>query len=94
MVVTVAAHEVDAGRTGRDAVDHQLDMRLFDMVAAFRKAVAGQRVGTGRLTFLAFLQAFLHDCGCGTHSFLLWKWLVRPRCRRLFGMQLAYHNGV
>ena len=35
VVITVAAHEVDAGRTSADAVEHQLDVILADVVAAF-----------------------------------------------------------
>ncbi|WP_207310420.1 hypothetical protein [Rubripirellula amarantea] len=35
VVIAVAAHEVDAGCTGGDAVEHQLDVILADVVAAF-----------------------------------------------------------
>jgi hypothetical protein len=35
VVIAVATHEVDAGRTSGDAVEHQLDVILADVVAAF-----------------------------------------------------------
>lgn len=34
MEVAVAAHEIDAGCTGGNAVEHQLHMALFNVVAA------------------------------------------------------------
>jgi hypothetical protein len=73
MVIAIAAHEVDAGSTGRDAVEHQLDVRLLDVVATFGQAMTGQHVSTGRLALLAVFDALFHGCGCGTHSFLLWN---------------------
>lgn len=94
VVIAVAAHEVDAGCAGRDTVEHLFDVRLLDVVATFGEAVAGQYASTGRLAFLAVFDAFFHGCGCGIHSFLLVKWLLRPRCRCLSGMQLAYRYGV
>tara|TARA_R110002049_G_scaffold288534_1_gene471091 strand:+ start:1606 stop:1818 length:213 start_codon:yes stop_codon:yes gene_type:complete len=35
VVVAVAAHEVDAGGTGRNLVEHLLDLRLLDVTAPF-----------------------------------------------------------
>ncbi len=35
VVIAVAAHEVDAGSTSGDAVEHQLDVGLLSVVAAF-----------------------------------------------------------
>lgn len=35
MMIAVATHEVDAGGTSGDAVEHQLDVILADVVAAF-----------------------------------------------------------
>lgn len=70
MVIAVATHEVDAGSTGRDAIEHQLDVRLLDVVAAFGQAMTGQHVSTGRLALLAVFDALFHGGGCGTHSFL------------------------
>ena len=35
MVIAVAAHEVHAGGTSGDAVEHQLDVGLLNMIAAF-----------------------------------------------------------
>ena len=60
MVVAVAAHEVDARRTGGDAVEHQLDVGLLDVIATGAEAVAGQHVGTGGLAFLTIFEAILH----------------------------------
>ena len=71
MVIAVATHEVDAGCTSSDAIEHQLDVRLLDVVAAFGQAMTGQHVSTGRLALLAVFDALFHGCGCGTHSFLL-----------------------
>ena len=71
VVIAVATHEVDAGSTGRDAIEHQLDVCLLDVVAAFGQAMTGQHVSTGLLAFLAVFDALFHGCGCGTHSFLL-----------------------
>ena len=71
MVIAVAAHEVDAGCASSDAIEHQFDVRLLDMVAAFGQAMTGQHVRTGCLAFLAVFDALFHGCGCGTHSFLL-----------------------
>lgn len=73
VVFAVATHEVDAGSASRDTVEHQFDVRLLDVVTSFGKAMTGQHVGTGGLTFLAILKAFFHGCGCGTHWFLLLK---------------------
>lgn len=36
VVIAVAGHEVDTGVARGDAVEHQLDVSLFDMVATFR----------------------------------------------------------
>lgn len=94
MVIAVATHEVDAGCTSSDAIEHQLDVRLLDVVAAFGQAMTGQHVSTGRLAFSAVFDALFHGCGCGSHSFLLVKSLLRPRCRCINGMQLAYRYGV
>ena len=94
VVIAVATHEVDAGCAGRNAVEHLFDVRLLDVVAAFGEAVARQHASTGRLAFLAVFDAFFHGCGCSTHSYLLVKRLLRPSCRCLIGMQLAYRYGV
>ncbi|WP_231617603.1 hypothetical protein [Novipirellula aureliae] len=73
MVVAVATHEVDAGRTGGGAIEHQFDVRLLDVIGAFGQTVPGQHVSTGRLALMAVFDALFHGCGCSTHSFLLWN---------------------
>ena len=35
MVITISAHEIDARRAGSNAVEHQLDMLLVNVVATF-----------------------------------------------------------
>lgn len=35
VVIAVAAHEVDACCAGRDAVEHQFDVDLLDVITAF-----------------------------------------------------------
>ena len=69
MVVAVAAHEVDAGSTCRDAVELQFDVRLLNVIAALGQTMVGQYVGTGHLAFFEVLKAFFHGCVCGSHSF-------------------------
>ncbi len=71
VVVAVAAHEADAGIARGDAVEHQFDVRLFDVVTAFGQACGRQHVAEHRLTFLAVLDAVLFGCGGGCHSLIL-----------------------
>ena len=60
MVVAVATHEVDTGRAGSDAIEHELDVSLLDVIATGVEAVAGQHVGTSGLAFLTIFEAILH----------------------------------
>tara|TARA_R110002072_G_scaffold17279_4_gene65931 strand:- start:25917 stop:26162 length:246 start_codon:yes stop_codon:yes gene_type:complete len=68
MVVAVAAHEIYASTACGDAIKHQFDVCLLDMIATFDQAMAGQSICANGLAFLTVLDAFLHRCGCGTHS--------------------------
>ncbi|MCR9209340.1 MAG: hypothetical protein NXI28_14000 [bacterium] len=68
MVVAVAAHEINASTACGDAIKHQFDVCLLDMIATFDQAMAGQSICANGLAFLTVLDAFLHRCGCGTHS--------------------------
>ena len=94
MVIAMAAHEVDAGDTGRDAVEHQLDVRLLDVVATFGQAMTGQHVSTGRLALLAVSMHSFMDAVAVLIRFSFGISLMRPLCRCISGMQLAYHYGV
>ena len=53
VVVAVAAHETDAGVAGCDAVEHQFDVRLSDVIAAFGQARGRQHVTEHGLALLA-----------------------------------------
>lgn len=69
VVVTVARHEVDARVARGNTVEHQFDVRLRNVFATLREAMAGQHIGTRRLTLLAVLNAILLGWGFVAHSF-------------------------
>ena len=77
MVITISAHEIDAGGTGSHTVEHQLDMRLLDVIATLREAGRSQRFAQLCLAFLAVVDAVLFGNGCMGHRmilFLLCSW--------------------
>ena len=69
--VAVTAHEVDAGVTCGDTVEHQFDVILLNVFASFFQTNAGQHVVENGLAFLAILNAILFRCGCGSHGISL-----------------------
>ena len=75
VVVAVAAHETDAGVAGGDAIEHQFDAVLFDVIAAFGQARGGQHVAKHGLALLAVLDAVLFGCGGGCHGFFSVSWI-------------------
>jgi hypothetical protein len=68
MVIAIAAHEVDTGGTGRDTIKHQFDVNLFNMISSGYQAMAGQGVGTDRLTFATILDAVFFRYSGGIHG--------------------------
>jgi hypothetical protein len=77
--VAVTAHEVDAGVTCGDAIEHQFDVILLNVLASFFQTHAGQHVVENGLAFLAILNAILFRCGCGTHGISFdWKDVCGP----------------
>lgn len=68
VVVAVAAHESDARVARGDAVEHQFDVFLLNVVATFGEARRGQHIADDGLALLAVLDAFLFGCSCGTHK--------------------------
>ena len=71
VVVAVSAHEADAGIARGDAVEHQFDVVLFNVIAAFCQARGGKHVAEHGLALLAVLDAVLFRCGGGCHSLIL-----------------------
>lgn len=71
VVVAVAAHETDAGVAGCDAIEHQFDVVLFDVIAAFGQARGRQHVAEHGFALLAVLDAVLFRRGGGCHSLIL-----------------------
>jgi len=67
MEVAVATHKADAGGAGRNAIEHQFNVRLLDMVAALDQTSVCQHVAEGNLAFMTILNALSFGCCCRTH---------------------------
>lgn len=67
----VAAHESNTGIARGDAVQHQLDVTLSQMIAAFSQAGCCQHVTDHRLTFLTAVDAVLFREVRGRHEIVL-----------------------
>ncbi len=71
VVITVSAHEIDAGGAGRCTIEHELDVLLLDVCTALGKAVVGQHIVEGGVAFLAVFQAVLLGDSLASHLIFL-----------------------
>lgn len=97
VVVRISRHEIHAGSTGGDAIEHGFDVVLLRVVSSCFQAVLAKRLSTSHLTFVTILDAVIFGSCCLSQHFLLILFRSSEQTVHSalgFSTQTAYRMGV